>query len=107
MNLKLFGDKFLQKYGEINVTPYLHIVICHSVMLLQRYGSISQFSQQGFEATHKWHRIVYYSSTNRDGGKGKTLESKSALLQIIYKTYRLQILEAYLFRSNKNLHNFF
>ena len=45
-----FVKKFVDIYAYKNITPYLHIVVCHSVEMLKRFHSLSMYSQQGFEA---------------------------------------------------------
>ena len=40
--LKSIETSWMKKYGEINVTPYIHIVICHTIPILDRYGSLSR-----------------------------------------------------------------
>jgi hypothetical protein len=52
-NVHNFGQAFVKKYGNYTVTPYIHVVVCHTKELMEANGSIGLFSQQGFEATHK------------------------------------------------------
>jgi hypothetical protein len=61
-DLDSFGKLYLQHY-ENSVTPYIHIVVCHTEKLIEANGSIGLFSQQGFEATHKV-RFFYYERSN-------------------------------------------
>jgi hypothetical protein len=51
--LKEFGTLWKTVIGSRHVTAYVHIVVCHSIQLLQCHGSIGRYAQQGFEAAHK------------------------------------------------------
>lgn len=93
---------YVRKFGDHNVTPYIHVVVCHSVTLLELHGSISKFSQQGFEATHSWHRKLFFSSTNHRGGiKEAGSDKNSSILQVLNKCYRITIMEASLHSTKK------
>jgi hypothetical protein len=91
--LKTWGEHYIQRYEKDQVTPYIHIVICHSISWLEMHSSISQFSQQGFEATHKWHKHIYYFSTSHDGKVGRTRSATSSIQQILQKIYRMYLMQ--------------
>lgn len=97
--LKTFIDTFIKLYTIKQVTPYIHIVVAHTESLLKQHGSIGKFSQQGFEATHKWQKLIYYNATWHDGSiySHKTKESikTSSIVQIIQKIYRVHFLYMY------------
>lgn len=99
---------YIRKFGDMNVTPYIHVVVCHSITLLDRHGSISKFSQQGFEATHAWHCKLYYSSTSHDGGVKKAGNNiNSSILQVLNKCYRIVLLQAILHsKKSQQVNNF-
>jgi len=75
------------------MTPYVHILKHHTVQILKNHGSISKFSQQGFEACHRWHRILYGNSTNHDGCR--LAFRVSSMEQILIKVYRMECLDLY------------
>jgi hypothetical protein len=52
LKVKLFGDRFLAIYKSY-VTPYVHVIVCHTEALMRANGSIGLFAQQGYEATNK------------------------------------------------------
>jgi DNA repair protein RadC len=45
---------------------YGHLVIEHASMLMQTFGSMKNFSNQGFESSHKVDRRLYQQATNHD-----------------------------------------
>lgn len=76
---------YVLAFGQ-NVTPYVHIVGWHiAEMLGSRYHTIGQWSQQGFEACHKYIRYLFQHATSLGGGKGRA----SPLRQIIRHLFRL------------------
>ena len=67
-DLNTFIKKFLEIYEFKNITPYLHIVVCHSVQMLKKFNSLSLYSQQGFEAAHKLQKLIWERATSHGGG---------------------------------------
>ena len=66
--------------------------MCHTISLIQKLDlPLKTFSQQEFEATHKWHKLIYYHSTSHDGGKGNITSMK----QILIKIYRKYFIETF------------
>ncbi len=58
---KLFVDR---------VTPYVHIVLLHTMQIVSRHGSIGLYSQQGFELSNRLHRAIENRASNHRGGRG-------------------------------------
>ena len=83
---KIWGER----HGLVSVTPYLHIMFKHSYAYLKEYGSLRDWSQEAFEASHKRHKQLY-AKTNYGGGKNG--DPSSAFLQVLQKLYRRQFLE--------------
>ena len=51
-----------------DVTPYMHILLYHVPEVLQRYGTIAIYNQQGLEKLNDELTQDYFRSTNhRDG----------------------------------------
>jgi hypothetical protein len=48
---------------------YGHLTIDHSGMLFRLHRSFRLFSNRGFEASHKQHRMLYSRATNHDASK--------------------------------------
>ena len=46
---------------------YGHMTIEHASMLLRRFGSLKNYSNQGFEASHIAQRQLYSRATSHDG----------------------------------------
>jgi len=42
-------NNFVDVYQIKKITPYIHVLSCHIHEFVKRYGTISQFSQQGVE----------------------------------------------------------
>lgn len=71
---------FLSVYQTKNVTPYIHLLVCHIPEFLKRYGTIASFSQQGVERLNDLITKDYFRSTNH----------RDALMQIMLKLNRLE-----------------
>lgn len=73
-------NNFVDVYQTKNITPYLHVLSCHIHEFVRRYGTISQFSQQGVERLNDVITKDYYRSTNH----------RDALKQLLLKLNRLE-----------------
>lgn len=93
--IKEWGELYLLRYCDFNVTPYIHMVVCHTVPLLSMHGSIGRYSQQGFEATHKLHKRIYFSSTSHNGHVSQRKTPINSIEQLFCKIFRTQILYLY------------
>lgn len=74
---KLYTETFPAK----NVTPYIHILHCHVVEMLQIHGQISMFTQEGLEKLNDQSTVNFFGSTNRHGSL--------ALKQLLLKSKRV------------------
>jgi hypothetical protein len=88
----IFGQTFADELGILRATPYVHTVVCHSVMLMGFTKGLGYFSQQGFEAHHKWQKRVFDRASSKDG-KPKFGKQRSSIEQILEKFYRLKVLK--------------
>ena len=86
-DLEEFGEAFIKQYDGCAVTCYVHMICCHSAMLLKRHGSIGMFANQGAEAAHKLIRQKL-NHTGRGGGK----HGKPVSLAILERHYRIEML---------------
>ena len=97
-----FGKLYTEVYEGFTVTPYMHIVINHSIELFQRFSifelSISDMSQQGFEACHKYQKRIWERATSRGGG----INSTSSIQQTMEYIYRLLIMTLHV-KHNRNM----
>ena len=57
-------QKFLSVYQTKNVTPYIHLLICHIPEFLIKYGTIAPFAQQGLEKLNDIITQHYFRGTN-------------------------------------------
>ena len=51
---------------SLGTGDYGHLVIEHASMLMRTFGSMRDFSNQGFENSHKIDRRLYQQATNHD-----------------------------------------
>jgi len=81
-----FGQLFVNAFGVNNVTPYIHILVCHAHELMARFGDLNIRSQQGFEHLQQEQKIAFRNSSSRGGGR---LQGKSSLnLQLMQRCFR-------------------
>jgi len=60
------------------------------------------FSQQGFEASHYWHKAIYHRSTNHDGNISKSKIYISSMSMILQRIYRAHTISYFLNPTNYN-----
>lgn len=69
---ELFGS-------SLGMGDYGHLLVHHAPMLMRRFLSMTQFSQQGFEAAHKDQRQLWLKSTihdcNEEASSSKTAKN--------------------------------
>ena len=87
--LESFGRGWVKLFLQHRVTPYVHIIVKHSYTYLKHYGTLRDWSQEGFEASHKRHKQLY---TKTNFGGSKHGNESSAFLQVMQKLYRRQYL---------------
>lgn len=76
---------FTSVYHTRHVTPYMHALAMHVPEFLRKYGSLTQFTQQGMEKLNDCTTIAYARSTNHKGSE--------ALKQLLEKRNRVEYLE--------------
>ena len=94
-----YGQVFLALYELKHVTPYVHILMKHSVEHLVRFKELWRYANEGFEAANKRHRFWYARCTQRGGecgGKNQHAKSHSrqgtrscSLRQLMLKNLRV------------------
>ena len=87
---------FLSVHQTKHVTPYIHLLTSHKPEFLEKYGTISEFSQQGLEKLNDDITKDYFRSTNH-----RDLE---ALKQLLLKLNRLEELEGQDCSRSKQVH---
>ena len=73
---------FLSIYQSKNVTPYMHLLVCHIPEFLRKYGTLASFTQQGLEKLNDDLTKNFFRSTNH--------RDKDALKQMLHKLNRLE-----------------
>ncbi|KAK3082818.1 hypothetical protein FSP39_006271 [Pinctada imbricata] len=66
----------LEGYDSKNVTPYMHILVYHVPHLLQKYGSIKQFTGQGVEKCNDDIKLIYHRKTNKHDATAEALRNR-------------------------------
>jgi hypothetical protein len=61
---ELLWKRYRNLYTEKHVTVYLHLLIFHAPDLMDRYGNLQKFSQQGMEALIGKTRTFYFTRAN-------------------------------------------
>jgi len=84
-----FGKKFLELHEWARITPYLHIFIHHSVERIKRFGSLSLYSQQGFEAAHKLQKMIWERATSRGGANQSSIKQT---IQYFYRQFLMKLM---------------
>jgi len=80
---KLFGL-------HLGTGDYGHLVVDRSAMLLQQFRSFYKYSGQGFESSHKLHRVLYSHATNHDSsGPGQSYKLNQIFKEHIYTVYMI------------------
>jgi hypothetical protein len=85
--LKQFGDSYVSCFGNL-ITPYIHIVVCHTAELIRNHGPLGQYEQQGLENSINIHKSSFFRSSSRGGGSNST--PVTTLMQIMHRFYRLR-----------------
>ena len=67
---------------------YGHLVIEHASMLMRTFGSMREFSNQGFESSHKADRRLYQQATNHDISQ----QDSSGMLQPLLASSKINII---------------
>jgi len=93
--LSNFGKDWLIAFGEREVTPYIHVMVCHTTSILLAHGSLSLFSQEGFEHCHKWQKQIYYFATSHDGKVSSKRIAVNSIEQILNHVYRIHLITWY------------
>jgi hypothetical protein len=75
-----FGNAFKKAFGDTQVTPYIHLLVCHIPWQIKRMNTMQVTSQQKFEAFHRTAKSVFYNCTMRGGcGRSATKETLAEL----------------------------
>ena len=79
-HLDHFFQLWVELHGRQGVTNYLHMVGSgHMLEYMIRWGNLTKYSQQGWEALNALIKLFFFRRTNKGGGRG---EVKSKLIAI-------------------------
>lgn len=78
--LSKFGEELLDIFEWKILTAYAHIIVCHTIPLIQKWGNLAHYSQQGLEAANKIHKQIAKRGTNHSKSK--------SIVQQFYHVYR-------------------
>lgn len=65
-SLEKLGKIYLTTYPSVHYSWYLHYIVCHTIMLWERFGSLLKWTNQGSESSNFHHRVTL----NRIGTQG-------------------------------------
>ncbi len=58
-------------YSTADVTPYIHILMCHIPQQIEQHGPLRQYSCQTLEHVNHVNQLVFFRMTPRGGGRNK------------------------------------
>ena len=94
-NLVKLAETWEACFTDESWTPYLHVVVCHTLPLMKRHQRLGHFSQQVVENFHKLVRW-FYARTNREGGAAENVqESSYHIMQLFWGQKLLGLLVTY------------
>ena len=85
---KIQADKFSQIWvvlsGRHGITNYIHMIGSgHTLVYMRRWGNLTKYSQQGWEALNALIKLFFFWRTNKGGkNSGEWSVKKSKLIQI-------------------------
>ena len=101
-NLRALAEEWTYCFSDESFTPYLHVVICHTLPIMRRHKRMGHFSQQVVENFHKLVRW-FYARTNREGGgEEHVVESSMNIMQLFWGQKLLEM-EAHEGEYNKTM----
>jgi hypothetical protein len=85
--LEDFGNSYLKCFGN-SITPYIHILVCHTGTLIESHGSLEQYEQQGLENSINIHKASLFRASSKGGGRDSPVNQLST--QMLLRFYRLR-----------------
>jgi hypothetical protein len=76
---------FLAIYSSEEITPYMHIFVCHTHEFNRFYVDIHKYNMEGVEKTNHNFIQTYFASTN------KNVEDYKFIKQMIQKRNRIDV----------------
>ena len=78
------GDSCKKKWfgSSLGTGDYGHLTVEHAPMLMRRFLSMTEYSQQGFEASHKDQRQLWLKASSHDR-HGESSSSKMTYLCLV------------------------
>jgi hypothetical protein len=94
---KSFGKQFEDLFLRREITPYIHLLVDHSVDALKTFKALWRYANEGFEASNKRHRYWFGRCTQRGGTCGgsnqhkkrKNRHRKCPRMQVLMKNLRV------------------
>jgi len=79
-NLQFFGNQWLKCYETGSFPFYLHIVLCHTIYVFEKYKSLLLIQNQSSESTHPYNRQIRDAISTKKGFGKKISPSAEVLL---------------------------
>lgn len=86
-----FATLYSTLYHHCEVTPYIHILVCHVPDLLGIFGDLSMRSQQGLERTHGDQKLTMRTVVSQ--GPGLSRNPNLSNMQLLERDYRTRLME--------------
>ena len=92
-NLKKLAETWETCFTDEAWTPYLHVVVCHTLPLMKHHLRLGHFSQQVVENFHKLVRWLC-ARTNREGGNAEDVQESSMNIMQLFWGQKMLEMEA-------------
>lgn len=90
--LRTWSSIISERWFGKSLGYYYHILICHLPQLLQKFGSLQPYSNQGVEAHHQLNMLVKNRATSGNGKVSKKKVGTCVLMQLFLYPLRLRYL---------------
>ena len=81
--IDLWFNDYVSLCGDAGCTNYTHLLAAgHILFYMERWGNLSNFSNQGWESLNAMIKTYFFRATNRGGGGGKGERTKTKLIAI-------------------------
>lgn len=91
-----WGELLKELFGNsLGTGDYGHLTIDHAPMLMRRFLSMKEYSQQGFEASHKDHRQLWLKASSHD----QQGEASSSEQMLVHFYAEIMLFMRYCFRE--------
>ena len=62
---RIFLYNFRTTTFDKDITPYIHVFICHAHYFLERYGTLKSFEMEAVEQLNYVNKLVFFGASNK------------------------------------------